>query len=191
MHHGSWLVFPFILGAFAPVGAQPRTGPAEVRAGISLGWANTSVGGETSTDLGPLLSGQVGDVLSTRTDLTLDLTLQPFKAQNPARGEAFQAIYGLAGLQVGLGHSRRVYLRPELGAVFRWWSGSDVYVSTELSPAAGFGIGKEFPFRRGLGLSAEGFVLRSGATELSTTLFGVGVSIVPIGARPRAPSPSP
>ena len=175
-----------MLGIFAPVSAQARDGPVELRAGAALGWASTSVAGETSTNLGPLLTGQLGYALSTRTDLTLDVAVQPFKAQNPVADEAFRGVYTLAGLQVGVGTSRRVYLRPELGLVFRSWSGSQVFVPSETSPAAGLGIGSEIPVGRALGLAAEAWVRLSGAEELSTVLVGVGLALVPVGARQRA-----
>ena len=113
------LVVPLIVGLVRPVGAQARSARLEWRAGAAVGWASTLVAGETSSDWGPLLTGQVGYALSTRTDLTVDLALQPFKAHNPVRNEAFSAVYSLGGLQVGLGSSRRVYLRPEVGLVFR------------------------------------------------------------------------
>jgi hypothetical protein len=187
MQQGLLLLLPLMLGAVAPVGAQARSGPVEVRAGAAFGWARTAVAGEASTDVGPLLTGQVGYALSTRTDLTLDLAVQPFKAQNPVADEAFRAGYGLAGIQVGVGRSRRVYLRPEVGLVYRSWSGSQVFKASETSPAAGLGVGGEMPVGRALGLAAEAFVRLSGAEELSTALVGVGLSLVPIGARPRGP----
>jgi hypothetical protein len=160
----SWLLLtPLIVGLVPPVSAQARGGPVELRGGAAVGWASTSVGGETSTDLGPLLTGQVGYALSTRTDLTLDITAQPFRAHNPVGDEAFRAVYSLGGLQVGLAASRRIYLRPEVGLVFRSWSGSNVFVSSETSLAAGLAIGGEIPVDRALGLAPEAFVCVSGA----------------------------
>ena len=129
----------------------------------------------------------MGYAISTRTDLTVDVAAQPFKAQNPVADEAFRAVYGLAGVQVGVGRSRRVYLRPELGLVFRSWSGSQVFVSSETSLAAGLGVGGEIPVGRAVGLAPEAFVCVSGAEELSTVLVGIGVTVVPIGARVRTP----
>jgi hypothetical protein len=117
MQVGRLLVAPLMVGLVAPAGAQARRGSVELRAGAALGWTRTSVAGEASTDLGPLLTGQVGYALSTRTDLTVDVAVQPFKAHNPVADEAFTAVYSLGGLQVGLGASRRVYLRPEVAGL--------------------------------------------------------------------------
>jgi hypothetical protein len=61
-----------------------------------------------------------------------------------------------------------------------------VFVSSETSPAAGLGIGGEIPVGRALDLAPEAFVRLSGAEELSTALVGVGISVVPVGARRRA-----
>jgi len=155
---------------------------------LALPWAGPGRRwrGEASTDLGPLLTAQVGYALSTRTDLTVDVAVQPFKAHNPVADEAFTAVYSLGGLQVALGASRRVYLRPEVGLVFRSWSGSEVFVSSETSLAGGLGIGGEIPVGRALGIVAEAFARFSGAEELSTALVGLGLSVVPVGARQRA-----
>jgi hypothetical protein len=166
--------------------AQDRGGAVQLRAGAALGIARTSVAGETSTDAGPLLIGQLGVALSGRNDLTLALAVQPFKAQNPVLDEAYTAVYSLAGLQLGLGNQRRLYLRPELGLVFRSWSGSQVFTPSETSLAVGLALGREWPLSEKLGLAVEGSVRLSGADELSTTLVGLGLSLVPVGARPRA-----
>ena len=165
--------------------AQARRGTVQLRAGAALGVATTSVGGEKSTKVGPLLTGQFGVALSSRTDLTLELAVQPFKAQNPVRDEAFTGVFTLAGVQVGFGESRRVYLRPELGLVFRSWSGADVFVPSETGLAVGLAVGREWPVGAKVGVAVEGFGRLSGADELSTVLFGLGVSVVPVGARPR------
>jgi hypothetical protein len=166
--------------------AQARQGRVEIRAGAALALASTSVGGESSSDLGGLLTGQLGLVLSSRTDLTADLVVQPFKAQNPLFDEAFTAVYALLGVQLGLGEQRRVYVRPELGLVHRSWSGSEKIVSSETSGAGGFALGGEVAVSRAVGLAPEVFVRLSGAEGLSTALWGLSVSVVPIGARQRA-----
>jgi hypothetical protein len=166
--------------------AQTQRSTVQLRAGAALGLARTSVAGETSTDVGPLLTGQLGVALSGRTDLTLALVVQPFKAQNPVLDEAYTGVYSLAGLQLGLGNQRRLYLRPELGLVFRSWSGSQVFTPSETSLAVGLALGREWPLSEKLGLAVEGSVRLSGADELSTTLVGLGLSLVPVGARPRA-----
>jgi hypothetical protein len=44
----------------ATLHAQDRSGAVQLRAGAALGLARTSVGGGTSTDVGPLLTGQLG-----------------------------------------------------------------------------------------------------------------------------------
>ena len=165
--------------------AQARRGVAQARVGAAIALTRTSVGGETSTDFTPLLTGQLGAAVSDGTDLVVELAVQPFKAQNPVADEAFTAVYALAGVQLGLGESRRLYLRPELGLVFRSWSGSEVFVESENALAAGLAVGREWPIGGKLGLAVEVFLRFSGADELSTTLLGLGVSLVPIGARPR------
>jgi hypothetical protein len=65
------LAFVIILTA-PTLHAQERHGAVQLRAGAALGAARTSVGGEKSTDVGPLLTGQFGLVLSPRTDLVRD-----------------------------------------------------------------------------------------------------------------------
>jgi hypothetical protein len=167
----------------ATLHAQERSGAVQLRAGAALGVAITSVGGETSTNVGPLLTGQVGVAVSSRTNLTLGLAVQPFKAHNPVANEAFTAVYTLAGVEVGLGRRRRIYVRPELGLVFRSWSGSEVFVPSETGFALGVVIGREWPMGAKLGLAVESFVRFSGADELSTVLIGLGLNLVPVGAR--------
>lgn len=169
--------------AIATTHAQERNGTAQLRAGVALSLARTSVGGETSSDVGPLLTGQLGIAVSTATDLTLGATYQPFKAHNPVADEAFTAVYTLVGVHVGLGETHRGYFRPELGLVFRSWSGSEVFVSSETALALGLAFGREWPLGRKMGLVVEGFARLSGADELSTILLGIGVSVVPVGAR--------
>ena len=171
----------------AHTAAQERDRAVHLRVGAGLGLARTSVGGETSSDVGPFLSAQLGVAISPATDLTLGAAFQPFKAQNPVIDEAYTGIYTLAGLQVGLGETDRLYFRPELGLVFRSWSGSEVFVSSETSLAAGLAFGREWPLGRKTGLAIEAFIRLSGADELSTNLVGIGASLVPVGARPSAP----
>jgi len=130
-----------------------------------------------------LLAGQLGIAISPATDLTLGAVFQPYTAQNPVADEAYKGVYTLAGLQVGLGETHRVYLRPELGVVFRSWSGADVFVSSETSLAVGLAFGREWPLGSKTGLAVEGFFRLSGADELFTNLVGIGVSLVPVGAR--------
>jgi hypothetical protein len=178
-------LFCLSLASATMLQAQVRRGTMQLRAGAALGLARTSVGGETSTDAGPLLIGQLGVATSSRTDLTLGLTVQPFKAHNPVGDEAYKAFYALGGLQLGLGKQRRLYLRPELGLVFRSWSGSQVVTPSETSLGVGLALGREWALSEKLGLAVEGSVRLSGADELSTRLIGLGLSLVPVGARPR------
>ena len=185
MRRSASLLFSILVGVPSSTTAQARGGTVEVRAGMALAIASTSVRGESSTDAGPLFSGQLGLVLSSRTDITAEFIVQPYKAQNPVLDEAFTAIYGLLGAQVGLGTLYRTYLRPELGVVFRSWSGSDVFVSSETGPVAGLALGREIPLRTTLGLAPEVFVRVSAADELLTALFGLAISVVPVGARAK------
>jgi hypothetical protein len=164
---------------------EGRRSSVDLRGGAALALATTAVGGETGTDVGPLFSGVLGLPLSNRTDLTAEVSWQPFKAHNPVADEAFRAVYGLAGVEVSLGSARRVYLRPGLGVVVRSWSGSQVFVSSETSLAAALAIGAEFPAGPGLRVVPEAFARLSGAEELSTGLFGLGVSLM--WGRPKEP----
>jgi hypothetical protein len=182
------IVLVLVVSNLTAAHAQERAGSVVLKAGAALGLASTSVGGETSTDVGPLVTGQFGIVLSTRTELTADFALQPFKAHNPVADEAFTGVYTMAGLQVGLGDSRRAYVRPELGVVFRSWSGSEVVTDSETGLAVGLAVGYEFPLAHSLGLATEAFVRLSGADELNTLLVGLGLGVVPVGARLR-PAP--
>jgi hypothetical protein len=154
---------------------------AELRLGAALSLARTSVAGESSSDVGPLLIGQLGVAISRRTDLTLGLAYQPFKAENPVIDEAYRAVYSLAGLEFALGKAARTYLRPELGLVFRSWSGSQAVVASETSLAAGLALGRKWRLSKNTGLALEGFIRLSGADELSTMLVGLGLSWTPIG----------
>jgi hypothetical protein len=164
---------------------HPQTdgGKVQLQAGVAPALARTSVGGETSTDAGPLLTGQVGIPVSTRSHLTIGVVFQPFKAHNPVADERYSGVYSLAGLQVGLGQTRRFHVRPELGLVFRSWSGTEVFVSSETALALGLAFGREWPLGRKMGLAVEGFARLSGADELATVLLGIGVSVIPVGAR--------
>jgi hypothetical protein len=163
--------------------AQARHTRVQLRAGGAVALARTSVGGATSTDVGPLLSAQLGFAVSHGNYLTLGAGFQPFKAHNPVADEAFTAVHTVAGVQLALGKARRFYLRPEVGAVFRSWSGSEVFVASETSLAVGLAFGREWPVGRKMGLALEGFARFSGADELSTTLMGLGLSFIPFGAR--------
>lgn len=180
------LVAVLTIGLVTPVAAQARSRATELRIGAGLEWAGTTVSDETSTDLGPALIGQVGATLSSRSDLTLDVVVQPFKAHNPVADEAFKAVYSLLGVQVGLGPSHRGYIRPDVGLVFRSWSGSQVFKSHETSVAAGVGFGYEFPVGRSIGLAADVLLCFSGAEELSTRIVDLGLAVVPMGARTRS-----
>lgn len=166
--------------------AQARPGRVEARAGVALAVASTSVGGHSSTDAGAVFSGQLGLVLSGRSEVTLDVAFQPFTAQNPVRSEAYTARYAILGFQVGLGESRRTYIRPELGVVSRSWSGDDVWVSSDTGPVLGIAVGHEGAVGPRLGLASELFLRLSGGDELGTALWGLSLSLVPVGARPRA-----
>ena len=55
-------------------------------------------------------------------------------------------------------------------------------MSFEWSPTSS-AVGREWPLGAKLGLNVEGFVRFSGADELSTTLVGLGLTLVPVGAR--------
>ena len=169
--------------AVAQVEAQENDRPVRLRVGAGVALARTSVGGEAGADVGPLLNGQLGVAVSPAIDLTVGAAFQPFKADNPVADEAYTAVYTLAGLQIGLGETDRLYFRPELGLVFRSWSGSEVFVSSETSLAVGLALGREWPLGRKTGLAIEGFFRLAGADELSTNLLGIGVSFVPVGAR--------
>jgi hypothetical protein len=81
---------------------------------------------------------------------------------------------------------RAAFTSVQKWLVFRSWSGSEVFVSSETSLAGGLGIGGEIPVGRALGIVAEAFARFSGAEELSTALVGLGLSVVPVGARQRA-----
>lgn len=154
-----------------------------LRIGVAAGAASTGVGGQNSTDAGIVLTGLVGFPISGRSDLALDLAIQPFEAQNPVRDEAYTTVYALAGLELGLDARHRAFVRPELGAAFRSWSGSDVFTASETGVALGVALGYGIPVGRTLGLVFEGAVRVSGADELSTVLWTAGVSFVPMGAR--------
>ena len=159
----------------ATLHAQGQRSPVQLRAGAALALATTSVAGETATDLWPVISAVLGS--AHRTSLSAEMAVQPFKAHNPVADEAFRALYALAGVQIRMGAARRVYLRPAVGLVVRSWSGTQVAVGTEVSPAVGMAVGAEFRLSRSLDLAPEGFVRVSGANELSTALFGLGVSV--------------
>lgn len=172
-------------GAYAQAPTSPpvrSSDPLIVRVGAAGGLAGTTVGGETSNDGGVLLTGLIGIPVSGRTALALDITVQPFKADNPAREEAFTAVYVLAGLEVGLGQSQRAFVRPELGAVSREWSGTDVWQPSETSIAIGAVFGYSIWAGRMSAWGVEGGIRLSGAEDLSSILASVGVSYTLMGA---------
>lgn len=164
--------------------SSPRrsSDPLILRVGAGGGLAGTTVGGETSSDGGVLLTGLLGFPVSGRSALALDITVQPFKADNPARDEAYTAVYMLAGLEVGLGQSQRAFVRPELGAVFREWSGTDVWQPAETSIAIGAVFGYSVWTGRMSAWVLEGGVRLSGAEGLSSVLASVGVSYTIMGS---------
>lgn len=178
-----FILLAIVVGEPTNVMAQARQGGVTIRVGTGLGITSTSVGGEQAIDAGPVLQGQIGMVMSPRSELTADVTVQPFKAGNPVADESFTAIYSTLGLQVGLGSEYRTYLRPELGLVFRSWSGSEVFVSSETSLAAGVALGREISMRNKLGLAPEVFMRLSGAEELISTVLGISFNVVLAGAR--------
>ena len=129
-----------IAASVSTLHAQARRGTLSLQAGAALAAARTSVAGETSTDAGPLLTGQLGVALSPRTDLTAGLVVQPYKAHNPARAGEFIRCIRL----LGDGARRRSGNRPgvacgcEAGRPFEGFgilSGAD-----ELSTMFGFGV---------------------------------------------------
>lgn len=187
MRRSAVLLLSILVGVPSSTTAQARRGSVEVRAGMALGIARTYVGRTgSSTDAGPLFNGQLGLVLSSRTDITADFIVQPYKAQNPDADEGFTAIYGLLGAQIGLGRFHRTYLRPELGVVFRSWSGSEVFVSSDKALVAGVALGREIPLGTTLGLAPEVFLrVLVTAYEPDTAMFGLAIGVVPVGARVR------
>lgn len=162
---------------------QHSSDPLILRFGAAGGLAGTTVGGETSSDGGVLLTGLLGFPVSGRSALALDITVQPFKAENPIRDEASTAVYMLAGLEVGLGQSRRAFVRPELGAVFREWSGTDVSQPSETSLAIGAVFGYSVGTGRKSAWVLEGGVRLSGAEELTSVLASLGISYTFAGAQ--------
>ena len=162
---------------------QQHSAPVTLRLGGAYGSAGTSVGGESSSNSGVVITGLVGMRLSARSELALDLAVQPFEAQNPVRDEAYTAVYAMVGVEIGLGAGHRAFVRPELGAAFRSWTGSNVWEESETGAAFGLLLGYGIPAGSSLGVVLEGGVRVSGASELSTVLWTAGVSFVPLGAR--------
>ena len=180
------LLVPALLGALAgPVVAQERTGKIELRAGAELGVVRTDVSSESSTDVGPLVTGQIGFAVTPGVDLTVDVVWQPFEAENPLGFEQYTAVSVLGGAQLGLGGSKRTFVRPAVGAAFSSWSGEDPWVESNTNVAFGLWAGYEFPLRAKLGLVPEAGVLIWGGDELTSVTFSIGASIVPVGARRR------
>lgn len=178
------MLLPLRLGAQATApGGNEQPAPFTLRLGAAFGHASTSVSGASSSNDGALLTGLLGFPLSARTDLALDLVVQPFKAQNPARDEAYTTVYALLGVEIGLDARHRVFVRPELGAAFRSWSGTSVSESSETGVALGLVLGYGLPLGRSIGVVLEGAARLSGASELSTGLLSVGASFVFLGAR--------
>lgn len=174
-----------VLSAALPASAQERSGPLELRAGAALGAVKTDVGRESSTDVGPLLTAQLGYALSRGVDLTADLLYQPFKAENPLGFEEYTTVLLLGGAQVGFGDSKRTFVRPEVGAAFSSWSGEDPWVTSSTNFAAGIAAGHELPLASKLGLVLEGQVVVWSDLELTSVTFLAGASLVPFGARRR------
>ena len=179
------LVFLGVVSAVLPASAQERSGSLELRAGAALGAVKTDVGGKSSTDIGPLLTAQLGYALSRGVDLTADLLYQPFKAKNPLGFEEYTTVSLLGGAQIGFGDSKRTFVRPEVGAAFSSWSGEDPWVPSATSFAAGIAAGRELPLASKLGLVLEGQVVVWSDLELTSLTLLAGASLVPFGARRR------
>lgn len=179
------LVLLGVLSAVFPASAQERSGSLELRAGAALGAVKTDVGGESSTDVGPLLTAQLGYALSRGVDLTADLVYQPFKAKNPLGFEEYTTVSLLGGAQIGFGDSKRTFIRPEAGVAFSSWSGEDPWVPSATNFAAGIAAGHELPLASKLGLVLEGQIIVWGDSELTSLTFLAGCSLVPLGARRR------
>jgi hypothetical protein len=179
------LVLLGIFSAVLPASAQERSGAVELRAGAALGAVKTDVGGESSTNVGPLLTAQLGYALSRGVDLTADLLYQPFKAESPLGFEEYTTVLLLGGAQIGFVDSKRTFVRPELGAAFSSWSGEDPWVPSTTNFAAGIAAGHELPLASKLGLVLEGQVVVWSDLELTSLTFLAGASLMPLGARRR------
>lgn len=165
--------------------SQERATGVELRGGVALGIARTMMGDSSASDAGPLLVGQAGIVLSPRADFTVGVVLQPFHARSPLTDSSYTAIYTLVGAQVAFDQLYRVYLRPEVGLMFRSWSGGEVFGGSAMAPVAGAVLGGEIAIGNALGLAPELFVRVSGADDMRTMLWGVTINLVFLGARPK------
>lgn len=171
--------------ALTPTAMPAQTGndssgrPKQVRVRLELGLAiaRMSSGGASASSVGPVVGGQVAVVSSRSSDVTLEVLAQPFRVQNPNRDEAYRAVYGMFGWQKGGAGPGRTYFRPSLGLVYRPWSGTDVWVSSETSVALGLAVGREDARSSGIPLVTEAFVLISGADELATMLIGATLGV--------------
>lgn len=179
------LVLVLVAALAGPAVAQERMGKIELRAGAALGIVKTDVSSESSTDVGPLVIGQVGYAVTAGVDLTVDVVWQPFEAENPLGFEQYTAVSVLGGAQIGLGGSKRTFVRPAVGAAFSSWSGEDPWVESDTNFAFGLWAGHEFPLGAKLGLVPEAGVLIWGGDELTSVTFSIGASVVPVGARRR------
>lgn len=171
------LAIPAVAAAQATDSSAASEDQVRFRIGGGIGTASLSSGGASASSAGAVFGAQVAIVRSPTSDLTIDVLAQPFRVQNPNRDEAYRATFIMFGWQPGSAGQTRVYGRPALGLVVRPWTGTDVFVASEMSIGLGFAFGVENTRPKGTPLAVEWFALLSGADELGTTLIGVTVSV--------------
>jgi hypothetical protein len=151
------LVTMTVLGLAAvgsPVGAQDGFARGGlVAGGIGLAHAGISVGGQSGSASGLTAHARIGATTGRHTLLLLDVELQPFEVQNPARAEAFRSTYVLIALQRYL--APRVYARAGAGLQFRSWTGPNPVTAADNGLALGGAVGAEVPLGGRLVLTPE------------------------------------
>ncbi len=158
------------------LGLAPGAWASDVRVGAGLGVTRggTTVGRQSSDRVAMGGNALLRFGRSVRWGLEVDV--QPYRIDNPVRQESFRSTYVLPSVE--LGAQAGPYLRLGVGGAHRSWSGPDVWVSSELSPAAGLAVGHEFKVAPNVSLSPEAFGRVSVGDEITTRLYGARVVVV-------------
>lgn len=138
--------------------AAPRSGAAQghVTLGIGLGAASSamSVGSDAQSSSGITIHATAG---------AFEAGYQPFSTANPLGFEAFTALWVLVGPR--LGSRDGLFVRPQVGVQFRWWSGADPVVAQDRGVALGVVVGHDFRVQSGWAITPE-FLVRAALIEV-------------------------
>ncbi len=120
------------------------------------------------------VGAQLWGGMSNTVGFLFELTWQPTDVQSPLRDERYSPLYLLAGPEFAIAE---MYLRPEAGIVWLYWSGSEVVDSTTRAFAFGLALGTERPVYQGFHLAPEATARVSVESGLTTYMVGFQLGI--------------